>query len=304
MAIGGKGPAILAIMWLETVIALIAISLRFYTRKFVTRNEGLDDYLIIFMLMPYTVGCTAAATQGFGQHSTTLAIEDFANATRSEIIGQTFCLIGIATSKASVSVFLLRLAIVQWHRWVLYFTLFSVSSIAVICALFDFIRCDPIAHVWNPSIPAKCWLSDEQYTTISMVVGGTSAVADFVLALLPWIILWNINIKRKEKFLITSSMSMGIIAMVCGVIRTINFSCLSSRSDYSYKTTGLILWSSTELTTTILTATVPTYRPLLKCMRDSLSSTGRQPGRGYRLDNQDAGNKKIPPPAQKKTPQE
>lgn len=142
------------------------------------------------MLMPYTVACTAAATQGFGQHSSDLTIEAFANATRSEIIGQTyavtssnstrkisnpyfrFCIIGIATSKASASVFLLRLAVVEWHKWVLYITMFAVTGIAIICALFDFIRCDPIAHVWNPYIPAKCWVSTEQSTAISITVGG------------------------------------------------------------------------------------------------------------------------------------
>lgn len=142
------------------------------------------------MLMPYTAACTAAATQGFGQHSSDLTIEAFANATRSEIIGQTyaitpsnstrkisntyfrFCIIGIATSKASASVFLLRLAVVEWHKWVLYITMFAVTGIAIICALFDFIRCDPIAHVWNPYIPAKCWVSTEQFTAISITVGG------------------------------------------------------------------------------------------------------------------------------------
>ncbi|ESZ95637.1 hypothetical protein SBOR_3985 [Sclerotinia borealis F-4128] len=306
MTIAGKGPTIVAVMWTETAIALVTISLRIYTRKFITRNVGLDDYLIIitwFMLMPYTVGCTAAATQGFGQHSEDLTPEEFSDATRSEIIGQTFCIIGIATSKASVSFFLLRLAVVKWHKWVLYFTMFSVSGIAIICALFDFIRCDPIAHVWNPYLPAKCWVSTEQFTAISITVGGTSAVADFVLAVLPWFILWDLNMKKKEKILITSSMSLGIFAMVCGVIRTVNLNGLSARSDYSYETIGLILWSSTELTITILTATIPTYRPLYKVIKGSLSSTGGQSGRGYRLDNLDEERRKdLPHLAQKRVP--
>ncbi|KAF7924955.1 uncharacterized protein EAE98_007043 [Botrytis deweyae] len=306
MTIAGKGPTIVAVMWTETVIALIAIGLRLYTKGFITRNVGFDNYLIIvswFMLMPYTVACTAATTQGFGQHSTDLTIEAFANATRSEIIGQTFCIIGIATSKASASVFLLRLAVVEWHKWILYITMFAVTGIAVICALFDFIRCDPIAHVWNPYIPAKCWVSTEQFTAISITVGGTSAAADFILAALPWIILWKLNMKKKEKVLITSSMSLGIFAMVCGVIRTVNLNGLSSRSDYSYETIGLILWSSTELMITILTATIPTYRPLYKVLRGSLSSTGRRSSRGYRLDNlEEEGKKDLPPPAIKRRP--
>ncbi|TGO37665.1 hypothetical protein BHYA_0092g00480 [Botrytis hyacinthi] len=306
MTIAGKGPTIVVVMWTETVVALIAIGLRLYTKGFITRNVGFDDYLIIvswFMLMPYTAACTAAANQGFGQHSSDLTIEAFANATRSEIIGQTFCIIGIATSKASASVSLLRLAVVEWHKWILYITMFAVTGIAVICALFDFIRCDPIAHVWNPYIPAKCWVSTEQFTAISITVGVTSAAADLILAALPWIILRKLSMKKKEKVLITLSMSLGIFAMVCGVIRTVNLNGLSSRSDYSYETIGLILWSSTELMITILTATIPTYRPLYKVLRGSLSSTGRRSSRGYRLDNlEEEGKKDLPPPAVKRRP--
>lgn len=35
---------------------------------------------------------------------------------------------------------------------------------------------------------------------------------------------------------------------------------LSARSDYTYETVPLILWSSTELAITIITACIPTYR--------------------------------------------
>ncbi|KAI9650592.1 hypothetical protein NHQ30_000610 [Ciborinia camelliae] len=151
MAIPGQGSTIVAVVWLETAVAFIAIAFRIYTRKFITRN---------FMLMPYAVGCTVAATQGFGQHSVDLTSKAFASATRSEIIGQTFCIIGAATSKAPVL--------------------------------------------------------------------GVSAAEDFVLAALPWIILWNLNMPKKDKILITSSMSLGIL--------TVNLGGLSSRSDYSYET--------------------------------------------------------------------
>lgn len=54
---------------------------------------------------------------------------------------------------------------------------------------------------------------------------------------------------------------------------------------------------------TILTATIPTYRPLYKVLRGSLSSTGRRSSRGYRLDNLEEGGKKdLPPPAVKRRP--
>lgn len=91
-----------------------------------------------------------------------------------------------------------------------------------------------------------------------------SAAADFVLAILPWFILWNLQMKRKDKNLIASSMSLGLFAGVCGIIRTTTVERITKGTDYSYETVGLILWTSTELTVTILTATIPTLRPLYK----------------------------------------
>lgn len=83
-----------------------------------------------------------------------------------------FGIIGIATSKASVAAFLLRLSIVTWHKVVLWFVLMTVCVSCFILALFDFIRCGPIESIWDPLIPAKCWMSASQYTNLSIAVGG------------------------------------------------------------------------------------------------------------------------------------
>jgi hypothetical protein len=40
---------------------------------------------------------------------------------------------------------------------------------------------------------------------------ATSSAADFVLATLPWYILWNLQMKRKEKILTALSMSLGLL---------------------------------------------------------------------------------------------
>jgi len=291
--IGGYGHTILSVMWLETAIALLFVCLRLWTRIRITQTVGWDDYLIVLswlMLMPYTVGCTVAVTHGFGRHSTELTLDGIVAATKAEIIGQTFCIIGIATSKSSAAIFLLRITIIQWHKMVLYILMFAVTIVVIIDALFDFIRCDPIEHVWNPTIDAKCWVSTEGFATLSIVAGSFSAAADFVLAVMPWFILWNLQMKRKEKRLIAASMSLGFFAMVCGIIRAIALESLTSRSDYSYDTIGLILWSSTELMVTILTATIPCLRPLYSRIRGySTHSYSDNPNRlrtrSYHLDN-------------------
>ncbi|KAH8590118.1 hypothetical protein B0O99DRAFT_635667 [Bisporella sp. PMI_857] len=305
MSVGGYGPTIIGVMWAETALALVFVLLRLWTRMKINHVIGWDDYLLVLswlLLTPYTIAVHVAALKGFGRHSYELDPNDFIEATKAEIIGQTFCIIGIATSKASVAIFLLRITVVQWHRWVLYAVMVGVAVPCFFCALFDFIRCDPIAAVWNPTLPAKCWVSTEGFTALSITVGVASAAADFVLAALPWFTLWNLQMKQKEKILIASSMSLGFFAMVCGIIRAIALEGLTARSDYSYETVGLILWSSTELMVTILTATIPTLRPLYNQLRgyvtseDKYGSHKRSRSRGYRLDNieSEASNKITP----------
>ncbi|KUJ10401.1 uncharacterized protein LY89DRAFT_656175 [Mollisia scopiformis] len=285
--LGGYGPIIIVTLWTEAAIALVFVSMRLYTRCQINRVVGWDDFLISFsclMLIPYATAVTVACLKGLGRHSDELTLDHIIYGVRAEVIGQTFGIVGIATSKASVAAFLLRITIITWHKWVLYITLLSVSVICFLCALFDYIRCDPVDSIWNPTIVARCWMSADGFTTLSLVAGVISAAADFVLAILPWFILWNLQMKRREKNLIASSMSLGLFAGACGVIRTLNVKRVSEGTDYSYETVGLILWNSTELTVTILCATIPTLRPLIAQLLRlcSRSSTRRQ---SYRLSS-------------------
>ncbi|CZR68799.1 related to integral membrane protein pth11 [Phialocephala subalpina] len=278
--LGGYGPIIIVTLWTETAIALIFMCMRLWTRIKINRVVGWDDYLISFsciMLIPYATAVTLAALKGLGRHSSELTLDHFIYIVRAEVIGQTFGIVGIATSKASVAAFLLRITIVNWHKWVLYIVLLSVSTSCFLCALFDYIRCEPIESIWNPTIESKCWMSAGGFTTLSLVVGVISAAADFVLAILPWFILWNLQMKRKEKTLIASSMSLGLF-----IIRTSTLERIAGGTDYSYETVGLILWNSTELTVTILCATIPTLRPLYKqILRHASKSKDRR--QSYRL---------------------
>lgn len=116
----------------------------------------------------------------------------------------------------------------------------AVAVPCFFCALFDFIRCEPVAHVWDPTVDGTCWISTEGFTSLSLTVGGktqyqhsqlddglltgnivASASADFVLAVLPWFILWNLQMRRKEKILIASSMSLGFLYVYPTYLTTI-----------------------------------------------------------------------------------
>lgn len=51
-------------------------------------------------------------------------------------------------------------------------------------------------------------------SSLSNVYLAWSAVLDFVLALFPWVALWNLNMKKKEKYTICLSLSLGILLVL------------------------------------------------------------------------------------------
>lgn len=97
---------------------------------------------------------------------------------------------------------------------------------------------------------------------------------DFLLVLLPWIILWNLNMKRKEKITVCISLSLGIFAGACGVIRTAGLDVLSQTTDYLYATSNPVMWTFSEVTTTLICVCIPTIRPFWTYLTDGSSSGG------------------------------
>lgn len=120
----------------------------------------------------YSVFCTAAAYHGFGQHSAILTVDQFSHANKLEIVGQTFLVVAIATSKASIAWFQLRIVTALRHKVFLWFFIVTLAIFCALVALFDFIRCKPVAHVWNPTIDASCWVSTSDYSALSVFLSG------------------------------------------------------------------------------------------------------------------------------------
>ena len=115
---------------------------------------------------------------------------------------------------------------------------------------------------------------------------GYSALMDIVLALLPWKVIWPLNMRKKEKIGAIVAMSMGVFAGITGIIKLVQTPrmkegdvCKSSsprsRSIGLYlllfivtdiRTDNgvvLIIWSTAESTITMMAASVPVLRTLL-----------------------------------------
>ncbi|TEY35930.1 hypothetical protein BOTCAL_0574g00050 [Botryotinia calthae] len=272
------GPIIILVMWIETFAAAIFVGLRMYTRYYIVQATGYDDWLLVaslILFVAYTSFCTAAATQGLGSHFADITPAQFVMSNKMEIAGQTCNIIVIATSKSAVAVFLLRLVVFPWHKVFLRVCIASTVIVCVSCATLDFFQRTPVAAVFDPSLPHTVNFS---FTLNTIVSASYTAMIDFTLALFPWYFLAPVQLKKKERLTISFGLTLGVFAGICGIVRAIELGSLASRTDYTYKTVRLILWSSSELLVAIVCTCIPVLRPLYKRLRGQTKSSDEGSG--------------------------
>ncbi|CAI7654462.1 unnamed protein product [Penicillium glandicola] len=261
--LAGKGVRAISVMWVMTFLSFIFVPLRLYTRVYIVKALGVDDHIYnlawVFLLL-YTVFLTIAGVDGFGQSISTLDTDSAVKAVYNEMIGQTFAVLGMAIAKLSLGAFLLRIVVKQWHRISIWISMISLLIVSVMTAILFWVQRLPSESIYDPRVPGRTVL---KVTPFSVLLGSWCAAVDFYFALLPWIFIWNLNMKFKEKMSIAISLSLGFIACICGIIRTIDLGGLSS-SNYTEDTVDLIIWSAVELAVTLICVGIPTVRPLYR----------------------------------------
>ncbi|KAH9206630.1 hypothetical protein DL95DRAFT_486690, partial [Leptodontidium sp. 2 PMI_412] len=284
MPLGGKGPVLVAVLWAENFISAIFIGLRLYTRTRIISRIGWDDYAVIatwLLVLGYAVTCTFSAAAGMGQHSGDLTTEMFAKSMFFILLAEAFGTLAIGVGKVAVALFLMCVIVSKWHKGILWFCIATMMALGALLVISIWVQCTPTRSLWDPRLAAErvCHLD---FISLAKVFCGWAAAMDFFLALLPWIILWKINMKQKEKITVCTSLSLGVIAGVCGVIRTSNLDVLARTPDFHYTATDNFIWTATEITLTIVCVCIPSLRPLWVRLRGGSSSGGYQEQTGLR----------------------
>lgn len=126
-----------------------------------------------------------------------------------QMIAQTSLVIAMALAKWSLGIFLLRLVVETWHKVVIWVTMLAVMAGCVVCVFVLWLGCSPPEFRWNMDIPGgSCGFSmlPAGYVSTCLLVA-----ADFIFAILPWLFIWKLNMKRRDKLTILLSLSLGVM---------------------------------------------------------------------------------------------
>ncbi|OTB06547.1 hypothetical protein M426DRAFT_9677 [Hypoxylon sp. CI-4A] len=267
------GPMMNAVDWSLVSLASIFLGLRIYC-KF-GRHRGLwwDDHILIsaWACLVVAVGfITSSISLGFTSPQGPKTPEA---AVRLQIHGGVQnVFFGLATvlSKTSFGVTLLRVAEGRIKMLVLFLTV-TMNLAVFLYIIFTFFKCEPKIYSWIKG--PGCW-STAKYIHYGIFAGAYSAFVDFSFAIIPWFLIMNLQMRTREKFGVAIAMSCGVIAGITALMRCVYLPQLNT-GKFSTQGTTLVIWYVAESSVTIIAASIPVLRALIKEISSSIDKYNR-----------------------------
>ncbi|KAI3393582.1 hypothetical protein diail_3931 [Diaporthe ilicicola] len=215
------------------------------------------------LLLANSIVMTISVNLGFGMHLLDIT---FGNREKLLLLGSmstTFSTLSAVISKTSFGLTLLRLTQVGYEKTRVFVWVIMVSmNLLMFCdALYSWVECQPSRKHWEIFTDGTCW-SPDIAVKFGIAAGAYSGCMDVIMALLPWRIIWETRMERREKIGVLVAMSMGLCAGAaafakCSQIPQILY------FDETYTGASLVIWGAAEPAITIMGASIPALRVLL-----------------------------------------
>ncbi|CAJ2508252.1 Uu.00g094380.m01.CDS01 [Anthostomella pinea] len=259
------GPLMTASLWPITFICAVFLGLRLYTKLRFRGRLWWDDYILLFSWICLLIEVSMiqrAISFGFGMHMVDLA----ATKSRSDIIrfaiyvriGLSFAILSINFSRVSFAVTMLMLTTGWWKSFV-WLAIISLIMMMIPALVLPWAYCQPLEKAFDHSVPGTCVFSTSVNVSYGTFEAGLSAFFDFALAMLPWKVIWGLQMLRAEKIGLGMAMSLGIFSGAITIIRAISIVRMANH-DLSYYGAYVTIWNTTEPACAIIAASIPILR--------------------------------------------
>ncbi|KAK4097699.1 putative integral membrane protein [Parathielavia hyrcaniae] len=271
------GPQLNIVFWLLTGLAAVFLALRLYCKIYRGRQLWWDDYFLIAAwasLLVSAATTSVCVSLGYGKNTYDMPAESITTMQLVAVFAGFFSVLAAAWSKTSFALTLLRLCEAwRWLKAAIWFIIITVNAILGAAMLFMWIKCRPFAKIWDSSLEGWC-IDPSNIVTLYQWSAGWSGSADIVLALFPWTILFGMlkTLNNKERLGIGIAMSMGIIA---GVASFVKMAMLPKLTGEAAETVAVTIWGGAEGATTIMAASIPVLRALIRGDQERYTRSAR-----------------------------
>ncbi|EME39876.1 hypothetical protein DOTSEDRAFT_104226, partial [Dothistroma septosporum NZE10] len=258
--------AIYAVIWSTTLLAILAVALRIFTRAFIVRGLQLDDYLILASLLfivVFTITVTLESMStynGLGRHQASLSKVERTNLLRWLWISIILYHIGLGSAKLSIvsqclSVF------GSIRRFVI--ACYVVGAIMIAYMLFTVsitvFLCKPVSYFWHPERPGSCL----PRLPIWFFNSGFDVVTDILVAGLPLPVVRSLNLPKRQKYMLLFVFALGGAVCIITVVRFYALYAVTASNDPSHENPQAALYSNIEASVSIMGSCLPTYNAFI-----------------------------------------
>lgn len=166
-------------------------------------------------------------------------------------------------------------------------TAFTVSMVFV-----NAFECPSPSDAWSPEILLQDSGTCHDLHDIYYVQAGFNILSDIVILLLPMPVLYALPARRTKRIALISIFSIGSIAVLASIIRVYTLSLWSDPdADVPYAGAYILIWSQIEINLAIISASIPSLKPLLN--RIFGDSATRPRSRRYQYYNPSHGSANV-----------
>ncbi|KAK3203493.1 hypothetical protein GRF29_112g1481867 [Pseudopithomyces chartarum] len=255
-----------------TAITIIVVLLRIYTRLFMVRATGIEDYFTVAATV-FSIGLTICigfqVHYGMGQHIWTV--------TNSVSMMKSFytslILYNLSLSFTKISILL------QYRR------VFMTRKFSIVCrALLTFVSIYSCWRVFGSAfqcIPISAFWTQDHSKCMSRSVSwyfnaGSNIVTDIAIMILPMPVIKNLSLPRRQKYLLMGVFAMGGFVCIVSILRLQSLVAISNSDDPTWDNPPAATWSAVESNVGIICSSLPCIRPLLARWLPRVFTTGHR----------------------------
>lgn len=264
-----RGPELATTVIIFLVLSSITLALRCYVRARMLKVFQIEDWLAIATMICFACYCTFAllsVARGEGKRIDDVPVENIPKILRMRWAGELVYVMTSLLIKFTVGVFLLRICSHAWQKMVVATVLLVCLVYQVFFAFMAAFQCQPVPYYWyryTGEMTGKCW-SNELIMGATYTAAGLNAVSDWVLGLLPIVLVRDLRLTKRSKILVSCTLALGSIASSATIVRIPYIWQLTQTHDFIHDFTDLSVWSTVENGLGIVASSIATLRPLIK----------------------------------------
>ncbi|KAI9763513.1 MAG: hypothetical protein M1840_000466 [Geoglossum simile] len=270
---GNRGPIFERTAIALLVLSIITVSLRLYTRAFLIRHIGLDDWLclaasIASIGMVVTFGIAVA--HDMGKHQCSKTVGSVTMGLKVSFYYSLCYSMSVGLVKLSILALYARIAPTRRYRMIVYSIALAVVAQLVQKEIGFLAACHPLENFWNSTTHESC-IGILPFITVNAAI---NIFIDLIVCILPIPVVRKLQLNQRKKISIYIIISLGFIPVIASALRLYAIIFWSRSHDMLWNWTLVLICGNIEVSVAITVASFPSLTALIrKTMGNVLGTT-------------------------------